>query len=284
MNDYELLANGLLIGADSPYQITSMDGLLTTPDLQRSDKAKLQRHGVFSSNRYYGKRTVTVTIQITETATISFDRAISDLKSALRFDQDEQAFSLQFPGVANGEPIRFNGTVDKVSLPQSRDFYYGIPEATIQIVCSDPRLYSDVLATDSLNLPIDTGGVTFAVEFNMEFSDLEASQSTIVLMNSGDFDAPVRFAVNGEISNPTIIHEESGRQLVLDGYSQTANDFLLINSADKSVLLNGTASRRQLLTSESSFFDLQPGTNTIRFDGVGDGTAILTASYRSAYI
>ena len=62
-------------------------------------------------------------------------------------------------------------------------------------------------------------------------------------------------------------------------------DSLVIDTDKRSIILNGTASRRSSLLSGSQFFELAPGSSTIRFRNNGAFDAgTLSIAFRDAYL
>lgn len=145
----------------------------------------------------------------------------------------------------------------------------------------DPRLYSGTIHSGVTALPLIAGGVAFPMAAPISFGD-PAGGGSIVVVTTGSAPAPWSARIDGPISQPSITHQELGRTLTFD-ITLLAGEYLLIDSADRTVLLNGTASRYSTLR-RPDWFDLYPGPalNTIRFNGT-TGAGTLTFTWQDAW-
>ena len=73
--------------------------------------------------------------------------------------------------------------------------------------------------------------------------------------NSGDMDCPWLARIVGPITEPTIVAPALGRQIGVD-ITLTSGDTLDFDSRDRTVVLNGVASRSGLVLRGSSWFEL----------------------------
>jgi hypothetical protein len=67
------------------------------------------------------------------------------------------------------------------------------------------------------------------------------------------------------VDNPTIENLTSGLHLTFNPLSLTSSDILTVDLDVRTVSINGTASRRASLTSDSQWWEIAPGTATIRY-------------------
>ena len=109
-----------------------------------------------------------------------------------------------------------------------------------------------------------------------------ASGGQVVATNDGEFGAPWTAVISGPVTTPRIENVTTGATLTFNGTLGTG-ETLTISSLDRTVLLNGTASRYSWLTAGSSWFDLPAGSSTVRFAGVS-GSGSMDLSFRSVWI
>jgi hypothetical protein len=111
------------------------------------------------------------------------------------------------------------------------------------------------------------GGVTWPLLWPMGFA-AGAGNGTgqLVLQNRGNVDAPLQLRIDGPVVNPAVYHQETGKLLTLQ-ITVAVGDYLLIDTEARTVLLNGTASRRSAVVQGSTWPAMVPGTNTLRITG-----------------
>lgn len=149
----------------------------------------------------------------------------------------------------------------------------------------DALTYGDDLNTAATSRLQEGAG--FTPPFTPPFTLGASVGGTVDAYNAGTMPAPWSAVLTGPLTYPTISHLTLGRKLSLafsanGGVDLATGDTLTIDSATRSVLLNGTADRRSQLTVDSAWWDLAPGSNPFQLDAdAGAGT--LTVSWRDAY-
>jgi tail protein len=84
------------------------------------------------------------------------------------------------------------------------------------------------------------------------------------VVNDGDAPTWPRFRVTGPITNPTILNNSTGEQIVL-AYSLAASEYLDVYPQRGVILAQGTADRYSALDfAQSEWWQLQPGTTDVR--------------------
>lgn len=155
---------------------------------------------------------------------------------------------------------------------------------SFQFDALDPVVFGDTL--NSLLIGLPSGGGGFSPPFVPPFLVAGGGSSGVgSVVNSGL--VPTRWIgrIDGPIVNPAITHQGSGYTLsfsVNGGLTLGPGDFLLIDSWDRSALLNGEGDRRNTLDLGSQWFQLDPGANAIGF-AAASGSGIFTIEWRDAY-
>ncbi|MEU0675484.1 hypothetical protein ABZ330_21835 [Streptomyces sp. NPDC006172] len=125
-------------------------------------------------------------------------------------------------------------------------------EATysVPLIAPDPRRYGDEVLTE-LYLPSSTGGLTFPITFPISFGATVIS-GTARLDNPGTIAAPLRLVVYGPVSQPqiTVTDDAGGTWTLAYSGDVAAGDWLDIDTEAATVLYNGQASRRSLLSGD----------------------------------
>lgn len=157
----------------------------------------------------------------------------------------------------------------------------------VALIAKDPRIVGTTEQT--LVIPI-TGsaqgsGFSFPFSFPLAFQAGSTPAGQNFVLNEGDGPARVRLKVEGPIVNPVIRNETTGQELRLI-YTLGAAEYLLLDSSDHSILLDGTSTRYGALDFEDSeWWDLDPGSNDIRlFSTSYSNPAALTVYWRSTWL
>ena len=139
-------------------------------------------------------------------------------------------------------------------------------EFTIQFKASDPRKYSEELHNVSSQLAgLMSGGRRYPRQFYYTYGEVP-DDGTIHATNNGNYHTHGVIRISGPITNPSLLHVESNKYLKFN-IVLGVDDFLDVNLRARTVRLNGKQFKRSSLTTDSSWFVLEPGNNSIRFTG-----------------
>jgi len=119
-------------------------------------------------------------------------------------------------------------------------------------------------------------GISFSLDFG---GGAVPTGGTVT--NNGNRPTPAIMTIAGPIDNPIIVNDTVGAALNFL-ISIGAGETLVIDLANKTVLLNGVTNRRSALIAPNWFY-LEPGGNFIRFGGTTGGAPTLTIQFRSAW-
>lgn len=151
----------------------------------------------------------------------------------------------------------------------------------LSLVAPDPRKYAAVVET-STGLPIPSGGVVFPAVFPLSFGT--SAGGSIALVNTGTVKTWPVIRFTGPLTNPRLTNKVTGDELraaitILD--SQTLD----IDTAARTALLQGTASRRSAITVTGEWLPVAPGAASLQFGADQyDAGALVTVAVRSAYL
>lgn len=281
--DFQYEYNGLLLGAFTPFEAQSISGLANLPNVRTGSVGRFGRHGGVGGRHYQDIRHVAITWDI-------FD-GLDDAEFATRRDELQLAFAViedpagvkpfvwQHPG--RGKLRLYCRPIDRTT-PINREFSLRYGEVSVRLEATDVWIYSNTEKSATMSPGTTTGGLSFPLDFPLVFGS-GGSGGSASLNNEGTAPAPWTATITGSTPNPKITHVESGRYLELSGLTVDTGDTLVFDSKDRTILYNGTASRRGLLTTASSWFALQPGLNTIQFSSGGVATGQLTFNFRDTY-
>jgi hypothetical protein len=281
MADRQITYQGLTIGEGTAYSIDSIDGL-STPSVRSSDRLVSLRDGLHPGDDYYEGRTVTLSTFIPERTTAAMNTKRTALMSAFAGGHAETPLVFQVPGVAGGGERRINVRPRRAKFAANVGYGAGLSRDIFQLFATDPRIYDNTETVKILTLPASYGtGLTWPLTWPLNWGPA-GSDSTFV-NNQGNFNAPATFRIDGPVENPRIENLTLNRTLAID-ITLSASQYLQIDADARTVLLNGTANRYSLLTQQSAWWLLQPGSNEIRFRAAAPTAATMTLTWRSAWI
>jgi len=143
-------------------------------------------------------------------------------------------------------------------------------------------LFGTTLNSQQIDLPTAEGGRSFPKAYPKSYGTVQVGGSA-TLNNAGTFPMSPIVRIYGPTDNPTVENYTTGKQVSL-ALSIADGDYIEIDMAKKTVMLNGTASRFSSLA-DRDFWDLQPGGNDIRYSAqtVQTGSYIVV-DYRDAWL
>jgi hypothetical protein len=149
----------------------------------------------------------------------------------------------------------------------------------------DPRRYATAATSGDVTLPTaaTVGGRTYGRTYPLTYSGTGGLGSYLAV-NTGTYSTPIVFTIYGPITNPSIEQYGTGRKLEVD-LVLGASDYLVLDTAAKTVLLNGATDRSGSMPWNAAWFNLAPGTTELRFRGTAGagGTPRLTTTFTSAW-
>lgn len=279
--DYQLSIGSLVLGPGTPYLVHSVDGF-GTPEVRTSDVARPQRDGDFVGLDTYGSRVLTIDVSVTG----------SDSADALA-NYDALVAAWRLSGGATTAPLthKLPGRVESILLGRPRrlsaDSFDRLKTRRIGVKLEyyspDAAVYSSAQTVAQADIATIVGGRTYAKTFPVAYGG--GTSGVVTLVNAGNFPVwpVVRFygGPSGS-SNPSIENITAGKTLTYAA-AIAAGDYVEIDMDARTVLLNGTATRRANLAVGSKWWALDPGASSVRYAGSGAGS-YATVTYRSAWL
>lgn len=278
-DDGQVEYDGLRWGADG-YEIQNAWGLDDLPDLRTSDVPRPRDHGRFPGGDYSDGRTPGFQIIVHADTPGELRTKLDALRLVTSPRQTEAPLVFQLPGL---DPLRIYCRPRRRAIPSGRGLFVGHAEAAIEFAASDPRIYDNAEQTASVGIEAGSGGLEFPLEFPIVFGTAGTS-NTIDAVNAGTFESRPLARIDGPATNPSIENLTTGQLLRFTG-DIPAGDYLAVDFAERTVLLNGTASRYSWVNDPDQWWTLVPGTNEVRFSAASSaGGALLTLTWRSAWL
>lgn len=283
--DWQAEYQGLLVGDGTAYELRAIEGLADHPDLRTSDRTRLRRHGLLPGDDFLGGRAVTLELEVFGDTDAAFHANLLALKQAFAPGSPEAPLDFLIPGVTapgSGLAKRCNARPRRLALPVEQRFFYRQPIAVVELFATDPRLYNAIQQSASTGLATSPSGLVWNLVWNLSWG-ASSSSGSIFAANGGNFPTPPVFRIDGPVTNPSIENITTGEVLGLTSITVGSGEFLELDADARTVLLGGTASRYEKLTT-AQWFDLKPGTTELKFRGTTAGAPTLTVYWRNAWL
>lgn len=278
MNDYNYAFGdtGVVLNSDGlPFvDVTQISGLDTAPLRVTTDEHQ-GTDGTYIDSPFLSARTVVVT------GNLYTDPSDPDtLLKTLRRDYNTNAvrpFYFQHPGQGL-QYVNGQGGGCVYDIDTSRRI--GMTPVQLTVLCGDPYIYDYPASVGVVQVPtVITVGVGFNLSFNVSFGGSVPTAGATVINNGTHTSYPI-ITIAGACVNPTLA-DAFGITMSFN-ITMASTDSLVINCKNRSVVLNGTVSRRSTLAG-LKWFSVPAGMSDTILFGASSGTATATVVLNSAY-
>ncbi len=275
----QLSYNGTVLG-QTGITIEDVQGLDSLPDIRTYDKDRALVDGQFSGRDLLSKRAITVTGNVWGNDATELRSRLTALTDATVPQPAELPLVAQLPGYPFTQLV-IKCRCRKRDIDNNIDYGRGdfAPYALL-FEATDPRIYDSVQQSAATAAAVTGGGLDFPLTFPLSFGGTGTS-GVIQAQNTGNYWTPWTATVTGPCTNPQFENQTTG-QIIRADLTLGATDTLYFNADLSTIVLNGTATRKDAQSSDSSWWLLPPGTTPIRFSSASGGTA--TVSWYSARI
>lgn len=272
---FQLSDTGVVLNTDPPgnfVDITKVSGLDNAP-FRTAEQNREDMDGGFIDVMYEKMRTI-----VLEGFVYGNELFLDTLKANFAPTMLAQPFYFTAPGISQ-----------RLAFVKSLGMRYnwetlrrtGRTPAQFMMQAEDPTLFGSLIS-GSASLGGTSTGFGFPFGFPFGFGGTSSVAGAASIVNAGNKPTDATFIIPGPITNPALVHDESGNRLSLNT-TVAVGDWLTINLRNKSIRLNDVANRRGILLGTSRWFLLAPGTNTVRFLGTSTGSPVMTYTTRPAY-
>ena len=272
--------NGLTIGAGTTYRWVSWpEGLVETPSIRLSDRPNAGDHGIIAGRDLMEGRPVSFEVWVLGPTRAEAEANSMLLLEAFAPSELDTTLDVRLTGTPSEYRLygRTRGCVGKLGR-----FVAGKLIIRCEFMATDPRLYSTTALSATTGLSTAVGGLAFPAVAPFVFGS-GGTGSSMSCPNDGTLPTPWVATFTGPLVAPQLVHSGSGDDINLSGASIVAGETIVVDSAAKTVLLNGTTSRYNWLASVPNWFSLEPGVNTVTLLGAS-GSGSVSIAWRSAWI
>ncbi|WP_426365536.1 phage distal tail protein [Streptomyces sp. E-08] len=273
---------GLLIGPGTPFNVdrSGLQGWEDLPEYDSSDADRPTSHGAWPGSRYAKPRKISGTIVLMP----EYDgatEAIRALRQSLALLDEERWLTVRL----HGELLAVRARIAQRVVPADQGFAtQGSSKMSIQWLASDPRRYTVNEQSASTTPPQPETGLTWPLVWPLNWGQAK-STGDAVAENTGSAATHPVIVFRGPCSMPTVTERVSKRRLRY-AIDLAAGDELVVDTANGTVMLNNTASRRHTAMADSSpeeLFLLEPGRTELSFrPDAATPEALMTIRWRSA--
>lgn len=254
-------------------RLGKLDGL-TTPSYAVSESVIAGARGSRHNRSLMRKRQITLEILLHADTEADYFNKREALLSATLPDNGEGELTITLDGVQ----YLLN------AVPQSTEINWpqgNYAPVQVQFVCYDPTIYSSTLYEEADIIIRSGGGLTFPLVFPLTF--VTTNSGTATATNGGNVYVWPVITLSGLMTNPLVRNLTTDEYLQLT-YTSGVNDEIVIDMANRTIVLNGVTSLITELADGSDFWNLQPGDNEINIStGSSSDTGTLTLTWRYGF-
>jgi hypothetical protein len=271
--------DGVVLNTDNAntlpfFDVTDITGLDSAPQRTNTDEHQ-GTDGTYVDSQYMSSRTIVITGDM-YTSINDPETVLMKLKQQFSGSQGVKPFYFALPG----QTLKYiNCLGGGIKYDQDTNRSIGKTAGVqLTLLAGDPYIYDYPTQQAGITIPvISSNGMSFNVSFNMGFGGaIVGNQAT--LTNFGNHTAYPTITLVGPLVNPVLVDSVSGNAMAFS-ISLSGSDTLVINCHNKSVVLNGTVSRRNTLAGRNWFFVPPGATESISFSAdSGTGSAVFQLS------
>jgi hypothetical protein len=195
---------------------------------------------------------------------------------------EEAPFSFLVPGLVNGSVGMMLARCRKRATVLDDDYMGWSAGFAVELVATDPRIYTASESLITTGVPAGGVGRTYPMTYPRSYG-AAGTGGLILATNVGNVAAPWVARLNGPLNYPRLENVTTDRLLELDRVIQ-AGEWVVVDSARRSVLLMGSSSIYADLSPASEWWDLAPGVNEVSFRTINTtDTGTVQFAWRSAW-
>jgi hypothetical protein len=264
-------------GLDVMRAVASVEGL-DMPAVRTSDAALGGADGELGGIDTYGPRTITLSLELAEVTQEEWYATSGLLRTATARRSDDLPLTFQ---VDDSMPLmRVYCRPRRRNIPLNQRPAWANVTCDLQWYAPDPFIYSDAEHTGTTEAPSPAAGFSFPRAYPYTFG-APGSADVIDAFNAGDEPAPWTAIVYGPCDSPSIVGP--GGSITWEGTLGDGESLHIdAHPSRQWLLVGGTSSQFELLSDDSTWWLLQPGSNNVVLNS-GDGNGSVEFRWRDTY-
>lgn len=268
-------------GPVNGYWLQEYEGF-DSPEYRTSSYDKPGEDGMVVTAQYYSGRNISLAGVIKGDTLLEYEDNKRALLAACGITRSSTGIpvpvTLTFETLSNREYF----VTGHFKRPVFRNEMIGHCKFLLQFITNSPFVFSSsTISSGLIGAPIGGG---FTLPTLVPIVSSPSSGGTVNITNPGHAESPLIIRLDGQLTDPRIISTATGKSMELD-YTIASGDFVTIDMANKTILLNDTSTLLSTKTDTSDWFSLMPGDNlfTLRTSTLSDtGTFSITSN--AAYL
>lgn len=260
--------DSILMGALTDYDVTDVRGL-GMPSVRANDIARLDADGSITSRKeLLSARTLNIRLNVVGTPGDNLDAKLTALLLACQASDTPGTLSFQWPmgfgSTTTSEDTRFiTAYVRQVTKSVVASNAAGVVPVYIQFEAPNPLIQRTTQNSETISLASFVGGLEFPDTFPATFGTGSSLSTTV--NNAGNFGANPTVRFVGPVTAPKIRIEGLNKWIELAGLVIGSGSYCEVDFYERSILLNGSSSQYNKLTSASEWFTLPPGESYVTY-------------------
>lgn len=271
-------------GDNTLYNITSIDGLDSLPEVTIGLAPKPRRNGSWLGGKLTAKRVITIELDVLgdpadDNLTTRPGKAVrramglSDVELPLVFD-------LGF----GEDPVMVYASVQAFDMPHVQGYHRQRP-VRIEFLCTDTNLYSTSPRGQQVSAPVPAVGNDYGFDYGGDYADGVGVTGSFTAKNTGNTRAFAVYEIKGPMALPGIsLTDADGNRTTTFNLNLASSDRLVIDTKSNTVHLNGADRFGSASGALVSQLTLAPGDTEVALKGTSSSptVAYLNASWRDA--
>lgn len=255
------------MGDNTLYNVDTIDGLDSLPDISIGMAPKPRRHGSWLGGKLAQKRVITMSFDIMGDPADDYrtTKPKNALVQAMRLQDEEQPLVFEMDYGEQG--VLVYASVTALDLPLTSG-YSRQRRGTVEFTCTNPMKYSVNPRQGVAAPPSPPTGAAYGLTYGFAYSQDTGITGSFTAHNGGNSPAAAVYTITGPVSRPKVT--------LLDGQGSRATTFAT-NLAEKDVLLVDTVNNRVTINGSDAYSTvsgalvadlvIRPGDTTVSFDG-----------------
>lgn len=259
--------NGLEMGDDSLYNITSIEGLDSLPDITIGMAPKPRRHGSWLGGKLAQKRVIAMSFEILGDPADDWrtTKPKNALQNAMQLMDTE--LPLIFDMDYGEQAVMLNASVTALDLPIIRD-YSRLRRGVVEFTCTDPAKYAVASKQAVATPPAPAVAAPYGLTYGFSYSEETGVTGNFVAHNEGNSPAPAVYTITGPVTRPVVtLLDARGTRATTFAIELLEADTLRVDTLSNSVTINGTDAFRTASGALIADLVIQPGETIISFNG-----------------
>jgi len=265
---------------DFKYRVTKIGGL-DSPGIREARENRPAMDGQIDYGTLLSERLISIGGEILAGSILERNALRQNLLNAFITDGQYRWLKYQPEGFI---PLQIYCKVFDTDVPEIIEADRLSRIFTINLLAIDPHIYSQEELTETVYIPSAVGGRVYVKVYPKTYGTIQTG-GKITCTNNGNYSVIPIVKMYGPLSSPKIRNNNDSAKEILVNLVVADGDYLEVDFEEKTIMLNSFSSRYNYLSSDSEWWKILPGNNSIEFrDGLGNTNGKAEIIFRSGWI